>query len=28
VFSLFDLIALILIVTGIFVAAKKPFNNN
>jgi len=28
VFSFFDLIALILIVTGIFVAAKKPFNNN
>lgn len=28
VFSLFDFIALIFIVTGIFVAAKKPFNNN
>jgi drug/metabolite transporter (DMT)-like permease len=27
VFSLFDFIALIFIVTGIFVAAKKPFNN-
>ena len=27
VFSLFDFIALIFIVIGIFVAAKKPFNN-
>jgi len=27
-FSIFDLLALIFIVTGIFVAAKKPFNNN
>ena len=26
-FSVFDLLALIFIVTGIFVAAKKPFNN-
>ena len=26
-FSIFDLLALICIVTGIFVAAKKPFNN-
>jgi drug/metabolite transporter (DMT)-like permease len=28
VFSFFDLLALVFIVTGIFVAAKKPFNKN